>query len=1020
VNGRRHPLRALLARCSGRGTALRGGAGFTMVETLMALTIFLVIGTTLAGTLTSATAAHKLARGRSLAQQAAQTQIEQIRALQYSDIGTNPGNPTGTVQPSQAISLMGLHGTLTTKITYVKDPVPTSYNQSTNYKQIAVTVTSLDGKQLAREVTLVSPPTKAQAGGINQVAISVQVIDIGNNTPLANVPIALQTGPSAPLSDTTDSTGSVTFAGLTANPTSGSQAYYDVAATLPAGYVELSSDVTQTQLAPGQQETLILSVYQPATIYVNLTQNGNPYTGGATLTVTPPSGPAQNYTVASGSSSATIANQIPGQYTISASAAGGSLINNGVTQTVPSSYPSDLTSTFAMPLIAPTGTIKVTATQGGSPLAGSTVTVTGGPSSVNVSGVTDASGILSFAGLTAGAGYTVKLTSGAQTVQQTNVSVVGNTTTNVPLAVTVGSIKVTVTQGVALAGATVTLNGPSSYAASGTTNGSGQYTFTNVPAGTGYTVSTTSGAATATSPSQTVTSGATTNVTLALPVGSIQVTVTKGGSALSGQAVSLSGPNSFSASANTNGSGVATFSNVPAGSGYTVSTTSGAQTVSQDVTVTSGGTAPATLAIPAGSVQVTVTKGGSPFSGQTVSLSGPSSYSASGTTNGSGVVTFSNVPAGSGYTVSTTLGSQTASQNVTVTSGGTATASLDIPVGSIKVTVTQGAALAGATVSVTGPNSFSASGTTDGSGVVTFSDVPAGSGYTASTTSYGQTVQGSATVTSGATSNVSLAIPAGSVQVTVTKGGSAFSGQTVSLTGPSSYSTSGTTNGSGVVTFSNVPAAAGYTVSTSFGASTPSQAVTVTSGGTATATLAISLGSIKATVKNQSGTALSGVTVTLSGPNSYSDSGTTDGSGNYTFSNVPAGSGYTVKATYGTATVTSSSQSVSSGSTTNVSLTLQMGTLSVTVKKRPFSFCSTVSGATVTVWGGPTSIPSGSPLSATSNSSGVATFTNVVPGGSYSIKAVSGSLNNTLTSQTVNVGPGTTSITITIQGTACS
>ena len=109
---------------------------------------------------------------------------------------------------------------------YVGDGVPGGYDQLTNYKQVTVTVLrTTDSLQLAQDVTYVAPPTKADG---SLAAIDVSVLDVGDNDPVSGIPIALQTGPSAPESDTTGQSGSVTFAGLTFNPTTGSQDVYNI------------------------------------------------------------------------------------------------------------------------------------------------------------------------------------------------------------------------------------------------------------------------------------------------------------------------------------------------------------------------------------------------------------------------------------------------------------------------------------------------------------------------------------------------------------------------------------------------------------------------------------------------------------------------------------------------------------------------------------------------------------------------------------------------------------------------
>ena len=93
--------------------------------------------------------------------------------------------------------------------------------------------------------------------------------------------------------------------------------------------------------------------------------------------------------------------------------------------------------------------------------------------------------------------------------------------------------------------------------------------------------------------------------------------------------------------------------------------------------------------------------------------------------------------------------------------------------------------------------------------------------------------------------------------------------------------------------------------------------------------------------------------------------------------------------------------------------TLTLPYLLVTVKQSVSGVCQVVPGATVTVTGGPGSVN----MSVVADAQGRAAFV-VRNGGSYSIKAVSGATNKTLTSQTVLAAPSATAITNSISG-AC-
>ena len=1010
---------------------LRGEGGFTLIEAVLAMMLFAIVSTALTGLLTSSISAQKVSREKTLAEQVVSSQIEWIRQQPYDSVGTPGGNPSGTINAaglkngSNPVAMVGLRGNLTTKIQYVNDPTPNSYQTKANYKMVTVTLQrASDNVLLARQVTYVAPPGQAPYGGINLAIINAQVMDMGNNTPLTGVQVGLATGPSAPRSDTTDATGTVTFPALTANPTSGAQAYYDLNVTPPSGYTVLKDDLSpaaaaHVQLSPGQTFSTVIRVYQGCTINVQLlNQDGSTYTGNANVTVSSTRG-GQTFSYSGTALSITqIAgeNIVPGlSYTVMTA---NGFYSTATSKTVPNNYPTDLTSTFAISGYA-TGTVTSTVTWGGAAVSGATVTLTGGPVSLNQTQTSNASGQVTFTDVPIGS-YTVTATKSGQSANA-SATVTQGATTSVPLALPTGTIVSTVTwAGSNVNGATVTLTGgPMSVNVSGTTNSSGQVTFVNVPAGSGYTVTASKGGQSANT-SATVTGGSTTNVSLALPVGTVAVTVNWGGSPVNGASVTLSGGNlTSSVSGTTNASGQVTFSNVPAGTGYTVTATSGGQTgTASSVTVTGGSTTNVTVPMPTGMVAVTVTWGGAAVASCTncVTISGGNLGSpVTGSTNASGVATFSNVPAGSGYTVTATKSGQSASNSsVTVTGGSTTNVSLALPTGTLVVTVTSGGSpVNGATVSVTGGPMTITSLTTNSSGVATFSNVPVFSNYTVTATSGAQNVsQTSVSVSNGATTPVSLAFPLGTVTVGVSWAGLpvANCSNCVTLSGGALGSpVTGSTDASGNVTFVNVPASTGYTVTaTKNGQSASQTGVTVTGGNTTSVSIALPTGTVAVNVKwGGANVASCSNCVTLSGGNlSASVTGSTDASGNVTFVNVPAGSGYTVTATKSGQSGTATNQTVTNGGTTNVNITLPTGTFLVTVNQPSGTAAP---NATVTLTLGPMNVN----VSGTTNSSGQVTFSNVPTGTGYTIAASRYGQSGNLTNQTVSTG-STTNVTINL------
>jgi type II secretory pathway pseudopilin PulG len=402
---------------------LREERGVTLLEMVVGMLLLGIVTTPLAGVMTASVKSHRGSQERTLAEQAASEQIEAIRALPYTSVGLVDGNPPGTIVASKPLTAAGISATVATKVSFVDDPTPTGFVTGADYKRVVVTVTNASGKRLTQAETFVSPSSRGAYGGINGSLVRVQVVDFALNTAVANAPVALRTGPSAPRNDLTDASGTVVFAGLTANPVSGANSYYDVT-TAPTGYVTLADDappsgVAHVQLAPGQTFNTALRIYKPATITVQLkTSTGAAYTGAATVTVASPRG-AQTFTTANGQLPpiTDVAGEkvVPSlSYSISAyTPSPGSLWAPTVAKVVPDAYPTVLTSSFALQFAATapaTKTLTVkTVKPGGSALVGARVDVTGGPQQATLTATTNGSGNATFT-VPSGSGYTVSAT----------------------------------------------------------------------------------------------------------------------------------------------------------------------------------------------------------------------------------------------------------------------------------------------------------------------------------------------------------------------------------------------------------------------------------------------------------------------------------------------------------------------------------------------------------------------------------------------------------------------------------
>jgi type II secretory pathway pseudopilin PulG len=342
-----------------RRAAWRREAGVTLIETVMAISLFGIVSVALIGVLTSATAADGLARQRSIALELAQQQVEYVRQLNYANAGVQTGNPNGVVAGSQVKSVMGLWYRLSTSIRWVNDPVQGIPSTAANYKRVRVVVyRNSDSKELARAYTYLSSSRRAQYGGINNAIINAKVLDNVTNTPVPGATVAISNGPSptSNASDTTDDMGLVTFSALTPNPANSYydvmvslQNYYTLRENLPPGCNGLQTctspapapttpEVTPAhiQLAASEatnttNETFM--IYKPSTITINIFNSDGvtPYSGAATVIVGSQKSAAsgqlfprgvQEYTVNGGSatigpSQASPFNMVGGEYPVS-------------------------------------------------------------------------------------------------------------------------------------------------------------------------------------------------------------------------------------------------------------------------------------------------------------------------------------------------------------------------------------------------------------------------------------------------------------------------------------------------------------------------------------------------------------------------------------------------------------------------------------------------------------------------------------------------------------------------------
>ena len=388
----------MLLRLAGGGPRYHPDDGFTIVEVVVATAVFAILATAFAATLSASLRSLTLSRARTTAEQLASSQLEEMRRVDYDDLGTVGGNPPGIVTPTKTVTTGTQSLTMATTISYVNDPAPSAKETGADYKSVIVTVTSASSTVLAKESTLVAPPTQAsQTDGL----MKVRVVDYALNQPVQGATVALGTGPDAPISDTSDANGNVSFAALTPNPATGTKATYTLAVTA-TGYQTVPDDVppapaARTALAAGQVFTTDIHVYKPVTLNVRLVDTtGAPFTAASTVFLSSIRG-ADSMALTGGSASVTSVGTSPlipnVSYTLGASATG--YFATASTFTMAASYPTSLSTDVTLVMKPYTsGKIQVTLKDNSSKaISGLSVVVTGGPGSVALVGAaTDTSG----------------------------------------------------------------------------------------------------------------------------------------------------------------------------------------------------------------------------------------------------------------------------------------------------------------------------------------------------------------------------------------------------------------------------------------------------------------------------------------------------------------------------------------------------------------------------------------------------------------------------------------------------
>ena len=671
------------------------------------------------------------------------------------------------------------------------------------YRSNSAQVTVTAGTTVtAPAITLTKIPTGTITG----------VVQNASGSPLVNATVAYSGGSAA-----TDSSGRYTLNAV------------------PAGSVSVTAVISGYQ---SSTQTTTVTANNSTTL--NFTLNPIP-TGTIAGTVTNTSGQAiSGATVAYGGASTTtnssggytLANVQVGTVTVAVTATG----YQGATQNVTVTANTTVTVNFTLSPVTGPATVSgiVRNISNNDPVAGATVTFSGG------SAKTSSSGAFSFSNVAAGT-YAFSATAAGYLNRTQTFTVSGPTSITIQLA-TAGIVtgKVNLNSGSPAVSASVTLTGgdlPNTVSL--ITNSTGTYTSSWIPIGK-YALTASLAGYASQSVAVTVPNGTVTVPLITLSPGTGSVGTITGvvtsieGSSISGATVAYSG-----GSTTTNSAGSYTLANVPVGSITLTASAPGYQSSTHSATVTANNTTTSNFTLTPATAQTGSISGqvksstGVAIAGAAVSYSG-----GTATTNSSGNFSLTGVAAGTLALTASANGYLSASLSVKVTANTTTTANFTLVPVSTKATVTgrvsnvsNNQTLVGATVTFSGGTAITSS-----AGTYSFANVAPGTyNLTASANGYLPRTLSIVVTAPTTTANFPLAT-AGKIAGKVTSpAGAGVAGATVTLNGGViPITTTLTTNLTGNYLSSWTPIGS-YTVTVASGGhTTQKKSVTVTSGVTAT------------------------------------------------------------------------------------------------------------------------------------------------------------------------------------------
>jgi type II secretory pathway pseudopilin PulG len=298
---------------------MKSARGMTLIDVIVGTALMLIVFLALFGLLRTSLKVSTFIKTQSTAIAIANNQIEYIRSLPYTSVGTVGGIPSGSIPQNSTTTEDGASYGVRTFVDYYDDPADgTGVNDTngitTDYKRIKVTVTYGSGAT-ARQVVLnsVYAPLGIETtvgGGTLQIIV---VNAAGSPVPGATVQITnASTTPTVNLNTFSNSAGVVYLPGATASSQyviTVSKAGYSTAQTYARdlnnqnptpGYLTVSQNLTTSStFAIDVLGLLTLETFSPSSSGAftdsfadasKLTTLTNTTAGGGALTLTGPSG----------------------------------------------------------------------------------------------------------------------------------------------------------------------------------------------------------------------------------------------------------------------------------------------------------------------------------------------------------------------------------------------------------------------------------------------------------------------------------------------------------------------------------------------------------------------------------------------------------------------------------------------------------------------------------------------------------------------------------------------------------